>query len=169
MALGGHVDCADLDGLSRHIGDCHRCPLGSTRTQVVFGVGDEHARLMFIGEGPGKNEDLQGEPFVGAAGKFLDELLASISLERAQVYIANVVKCRPPGNRRPKAEEAACCLPFLRRQIELVAPRVIVLLGATAVRHLLPGAKGPEIFALNTASSRGSCPYHVVRYSANVK
>jgi uracil-DNA glycosylase len=93
------ADCPDLESLREHIGDCDRCPLGRTRTQVVFGVGDPHADLMFIGEGPGKNEDLQGEPFVGAAGKFLDELLASIGLQRCDVYIANVVNlpAREPG------------------------------------------------------------------------
>ncbi len=131
------ADCPDLASLREHIGDCHRCPLGDTRTQIVFGVGDPHARLMFIGEGPGKNEDLRGEPFVGAAGKFLDELLASIGLERAQVYIANVVKCRPPGNRDPEPSEIAACTPFLRRQIEIIGPAVIATLGKFASQYVL--------------------------------
>jgi uracil-DNA glycosylase family 4 len=136
------VDCPDLDALRAHIGDCHRCPLGEERTQVVFGVGDPHARLMFIGEGPGKNEDLQGEPFVGAAGKFLDELLSSIGLERAHVYIANVVKCRPPGNRDPEAAEIETCTPFLRRQIELIDPDVIATLGKFATQYVLDTTVG---------------------------
>jgi len=131
------ADCPDLPSLRAHIGDCRRCPLGDTRTQVVFGVGDPHARLMFIGEAPGKNEDLRGEPFVGAAGKLLDELLASIGLERSQVYIANVVKCRPPGNRDPEAVEIETCTPFLRRQIEVIAPIVIATLGKFATHYVL--------------------------------
>ncbi|HEY5506913.1 MAG TPA: uracil-DNA glycosylase, partial [Coriobacteriia bacterium] len=101
MAVGP-ADCPSLASLVAHIGDCQRCTLASTRTTLVFGVGDPHARLMFVGEAPGKNEDLKGEPFVGAAGKLLDELLASIGIERSQVYIANMVKCRPPGNRDPE-------------------------------------------------------------------
>jgi uracil-DNA glycosylase family 4 len=135
-------DCSDLGSLREYIGDCHRCPLGSTRTRVVFGVGDPHAGLMLIGEGPGKNEDLQGEPFVGAAGKFLDELLASIGLERSQVYIANVVKCRPPGNRDPEIPEIQTCTPFLSRQIELIAPKVIATLGKFATQYVLDTAVG---------------------------
>jgi uracil-DNA glycosylase family 4 len=136
------ADCPDLDSLRAHIGDCRRCPLGETRTQVVFGVGDPDARLMFIGEGPGKNEDRQGEPFVGAAGRFLDELLASIGLERAQVYIANVVKCRPPGNRDPEAIEIQTCTPFLRRQMELIDPDVIATLGKFATQYVLDTTAG---------------------------
>jgi uracil-DNA glycosylase family 4 len=131
------ADCADLEALRGHIGDCHRCPLGDTRTQVVFGVGDPHAGLMLIGEGPGRNEDLQGEPFVGAAGRFLDELLGSIGLARSQVYIANVVKCRPPGNRDPEAIEIETCTPFLARQIELIAPKVMATLGKFATQYVL--------------------------------
>lgn len=101
----GSIKHGSLDELRDFIGDCQRCPLARTRTNLVFGVGDPHARLMFIGEAPGRNEDLQGEPFVGAAGKLLDELLASIGLVRSEVYIANVLKCRPPGNRDPLPEE----------------------------------------------------------------
>jgi len=131
------ADCPDLASLREHIGDCRRCPLGETRTQVVFGVGDPDARLMFIGEGPGKNEDLRGEPFVGAAGKFLDELLASIGFTRSQVYIANVVKCRPPGNRDPLPIEIETCTPFLARQIEIIDPKVISTLGKFATQYVL--------------------------------
>lgn len=136
------ADCPDLPSLREHIGECHRCPLGETRTEVVFGVGDPHARLMFVGEGPGKNEDLQGEPFVGAAGKFLDELLASIGLVRGQVYIANVVKCRPPGNRDPLPHEIETCTPFLARQIEIIAPAVIATLGRFATQYVLGTTAG---------------------------
>jgi DNA polymerase len=127
----------DLSALRERIGDCHRCPLGDTRTTLVFGVGDPGARLMFIGEAPGRNEDLTGEPFVGAAGKLLDELLTSIGLERSDVYIANVLKCRPPGNRDPLADEIGTCTPFLGEQVRLVAPAVIATLGNFATRHVL--------------------------------
>lgn len=128
---------ADLGALREHIGDCVRCPLGATRTCLVFGVGDPHSRLMFIGEAPGRNEDLKGEPFVGAAGKLLDELLASIGLNRSQVYIANVLKCRPPGNRDPLAEEIATCTPFLAEQVRLIDPDVIATLGNFATKYIL--------------------------------
>ncbi|MGB4592356.1 MAG: uracil-DNA glycosylase [Coriobacteriia bacterium] len=131
------ADLADLGALREHIGDCTRCPLGFTRTCLVFGVGDPGSRLMFIGEAPGRNEDLKGEPFVGAAGKLLDELLASIGLERSQVYIANVLKCRPPGNRDPLAEEIATCTPFLAEQVRLISPDVIATLGNFATKYIL--------------------------------
>lgn len=127
----------DLGALRERIGDCHRCPLGDTRTTLVFGVGDPKARLMFIGEAPGRNEDLKGEPFVGAAGKLLDELLASIGLDRGEVYIANVLKCRPPGNRDPLPDEVATCTPFLNEQVRLIAPDVIATLGKHATHHVL--------------------------------
>jgi DNA polymerase len=137
VAVAGPGDCASLEALREHVGDCHRCPLATTRNRLVFGVGDPHARLMFIGEAPGKNEDLTGEPFVGAAGKFLDELLASIGTDRSQVYIANMVKCRPPGNRDPEPVELETCAPFLARQIELIAPAVIATLGRFAAHYVL--------------------------------
>lgn len=127
----------DLESLRQHLGDCGRCSLGPTRTRLVFGVGDPHADLMFIGEAPGKNEDLQGEPFVGAAGKLLDELLASIGLERSQVYIANVLKCRPPNNRDPLPEETERCTPYLAEQVRLVDPKVIATLGNHATKYVL--------------------------------
>ncbi len=131
------LDCPDLEALRRHIGDCGACALGQTRGKLVFGVGDPHSRLMFIGEAPGKNEDLQGEPFVGAAGKLLDELLASIGLDRSQVYIANVLKCRPPNNRDPLAGEIERCAPFLAEQVRLIDPDVIATLGNFATRYVL--------------------------------
>jgi uracil-DNA glycosylase family 4 len=136
----GPSDCPDLVALREHIGDCRRCPLAASRNLLVFGTGDPHARLMFIGEGPGKNEDLTGEPFVGAAGKLLDELLASIGVERSQVYIANMVKCRPPGNRDPEPLELETCSPFLSRQIELIDPVVIATLGRFSTHYVLQTA-----------------------------
>lgn len=116
---------------------CIDCGLSQTRTQVVFGVGDPQARLMLVGEAPGKNEDLQGEPFVGAAGKLLDVLLAEIGLQRSEVYIANVIKCRPPGNRDPHPGEIDACKGYLREQIRLVGPEVVVTLGNFATKLLL--------------------------------
>ena len=131
------LGCATLEEIRELIGDCHRCPLGDTRTTLVFGVGDAHARVMFIGEGPGRSEDLKGEPFVGAAGQLLNELLEHAGLSRDDVYIANVVKCRPPGNRDPEAVEIETCTPFLREQIRLIAPEVLVTLGNFATKFVL--------------------------------
>ena len=111
---------------------CTQCPLAETRTHVVFGVGSRQADIMFIGEGPGEQEDLQGEPFVGRAGKLLDDMLAMIDLSRQDVYIANIVKCRPPKNRDPLPEEQTACIGWLYRQIELVNPRMLVFLGRIA-------------------------------------
>lgn len=142
MVVADAGDCASLDALRAVIGDCRLCPLAETRTTLVFGVGDPHARLMFIGEAPGKNEDLKGEPFVGAAGKLLDELLASIGIGRSQVFIANMVKCRPPGNRDPEPIEIQTCAPFLARQIELIDPAVIATLGRFAAHYVL-GSDAP--------------------------
>ena len=116
--------------------DCRDCGLAQGRTQVVFGVGTADADLLFVGEGPGFNEDKQGLPFVGAAGQLLDELLASIGLRRDQVYIANVVKCRPPGNRDPLPEEIQACFPYLARQIQVIRPRIVCTLGRFATRLL---------------------------------
>jgi uracil-DNA glycosylase family 4 len=116
---------------------CTRCPLAETRTQVVFGVGDPHADLMFVGEGPGADEDRIGEPFVGRAGKLLTSLIEGIGLTRDDVYIANVVKCRPPGNRDPQPNEIESCRPYLEAQLDLIAPRVVVTLGNFATKLLL--------------------------------
>ena len=126
-----------LEELRDFIGDCQRCPLAASRTMLVYGVGRPDADVMFIGEGPGRNEDLKGEPFVGAAGKLLDELLASIGLHREDVYIANIVKCRPPNNRDPEPIEIETCTPFLREQIRLIDPTVIVTLGKFATQYIL--------------------------------
>jgi DNA polymerase len=116
---------------------CTACALSATRTKVVFGSGSPDADLMFVGEAPGKNEDLQGQPFVGAAGRLLDQLLAEAGIARDRVYIANVLKCRPPGNRDPRLEEIDACKGYLRRQLELVDPRVVVTLGNFATKLLL--------------------------------
>lgn len=116
---------------------CMRCPLGGTRHNLVFGVGNERAEIMLIGEGPGEQEDLQGVPFVGPAGKLLDSMLEMIDLDRTKVYIANMVKCRPPRNRDPQENEEAACRPWLERQIELVDPKLIVCLGRIAAKALI--------------------------------
>ena len=124
--------------LKAMVRDCTACKLRAGCTQTVFGVGDEKANWLFVGEGPGADEDAQGEPFVGQAGKLLDNMLAAIKLKRGNnVYIANIVKCRPPANRTPEAEEIATCLPYLQRQIELIQPKLIVALGKTAATSLL--------------------------------
>ncbi len=132
----------DLTSLREFVGDCRRCELGSTRTCLVYGVGDPHAELMFVGEAPGKNEDLKGEPFVGAAGQLLDELLASIGLDRSRVYIANILKCRPPANRDPQPIEVETCTPFLAEQIRLIDPKVIATLGNHATKFVLSTDRG---------------------------
>jgi uracil-DNA glycosylase family 4 len=120
------------------IGDCTRCPLHKQgRKQIVFGVGDPNADLMFIGEAPGADEDIQGEPFVGRSGQLLTNMIKAMGLSREQVYIANIIKCRPPGNRAPEREECATCSPFLMRQIEAIKPKAIVALGAVAAKTLL--------------------------------
>lgn len=116
---------------------CDRCQLCRTRHNVVFGVGPRDAKVMFIGEGPGEQEDLQGEPFVGAAGKFLDDMLSIIDLSRRNAYIANIVKCRPPGNRDPLEEEQLACVDYLRQQVALIQPKVIVCLGRIAATRLI--------------------------------
>lgn len=121
---------------------CTDCRLSETRHNVVFGVGDPEARLMLVGEAPGKNEDLQGEPFVGAAGKLLDELLAGIGVQRSDVYIANVLKCRPPGNRDPQEDEIEACKGYLREQIRMIEPEVVVTLGNFATKLLVPTQTG---------------------------
>jgi uracil-DNA glycosylase len=151
-AQGGAHDIArpvagmDWDELRDAVRTCTTCGLCRQRKQAVFGVGAESAAWLFIGEGPGADEDEQGEPFVGQAGRLLDSMLAAIGIKRGrEVYIANVVKCRPPGNRTPTGEEAGACAPYLDRQIELVRPKVIVALGKTAAARLL-----------NTEASLGS-------------
>jgi uracil-DNA glycosylase family 4 len=138
MPRSDYVAPPDWEGLRAAVKDCTHCKLCSTRTQTVFGVGVENASLMVVGEGPGADEDAQGEPFVGRAGKLLDEMLKSIGRSRKDnVFIANVVKCRPPGNRDPETDEAEACRPYLERQIQLVKPKLIVALGRIAAQRLL--------------------------------
>lgn len=131
------VATADWAQLEAMVAGCSLCALHRTRTQAVFGEVDHHADLMFVGEGPGFHEDQSGRPFVGPAGKLLDKMIAAMQYSRETVYIANIVKCRPPGNRNPSDDEAACCLPYLNRQIDLVKPKALVLLGAVPLLHLL--------------------------------
>lgn len=127
----------DWAALKEAVGACTACGLRGGCTQTVFGVGDEHAKWMIIGEAPGADEDRQGEPFVGRAGQLLDSMIVALGLRREQVYIANVLKCRPPGNRDPKPEEALLCRPFLERQIALVQPKIILAVGRIAAQNLL--------------------------------
>jgi DNA polymerase len=119
------------------LGDCQRCPLWSSRNHIVFGEGSPAARLVFIGEGPGADEDRCGQPFVGAAGQLLTRIIAAMKLDREAVYICNIVKCRPPNNRNPEPDEISQCLPFLKRQLAAINPRVICALGSVAARTLL--------------------------------
>jgi uracil-DNA glycosylase len=145
IAVIRRYDCAvptllDIEAEAR---GCVRCPLSESRTQVVFGVGDPSADLMFVGEAPGQQEDLKGEPFVGRAGKLLDQLvLEEMGLSRDSFYVGNVLKCRPPGNRDPKPEEIESCRPYLESQIDVIGPRVIVTLGNFATKLLLDTKEG---------------------------
>lgn len=132
--------CDSWDKLRDDIDGCRQCALCETRTNAVIGRGCMEARVLFIGEGPGESEDLQGLPFVGRAGKLLDLALLGLEFPDASYYIANIVKCRPPGNRAPTDDEAAACLPYLRRQTRLIAPKILVCLGAVALKHII----GPE-------------------------
>ena len=131
-----------LEELRAQVQACRGCPLAEGRTNVVFGDGNPEARVMFIGEAPGKNEDLQGVPFVGAAGKYLDELLGFAGLRREEVYIANILKCRPPSNRDPRPEEIQLCTPYLREQTRTVDPEIIVTLGNFAPKFVLKTDRG---------------------------
>jgi|SRR4051812_10268323 uracil-DNA glycosylase family 4 len=128
---------AALKLIREDIGDCTRCRLSQQRTNIVFGVGNTDADIMFIGEGPGADEDAQGEPFVGRAGQLLNNMITAMGIKREDVYIANVVKCRPPGNRTPERDECDTCSPFLMKQIEVIKPKIIVALGAVAAKNLL--------------------------------
>ena len=128
----------DLAELAREAAGCTKCPLSAHRTQVVFGVGDPHADLMFVGEAPGRDEDIQGEPFVGRSGRLLDRLVSEeLGVDRSRCYIANVVKCRPPDNRDPEPDEIAACRPYLEAQLASIAPAVVITLGNFATKLLL--------------------------------
>lgn len=132
------IELMQWDELGASVATCRACKLCSTRRNTVFGIGDAQADWLIVGEAPGENEDIQGEPFVGQAGKLLDNMLRALGLSRREnVYIANVLKCRPPGNRNPEPEEVAQCEPFLRRQVELLQPKIIVAMGRFAVQSLL--------------------------------
>lgn len=136
------VEKLPLDEIRAQVENCHACSLCETRTNIVFGDGDPHARVLIVGEAPGKNEDLQGKPFVGAAGKFLDELLEEAGLKREEVFIANVLKCRPPSNRNPQADEIEVCAPFLREQTQSIDPWIIVTMGNFATQFILRTGTG---------------------------
>jgi len=127
----------EIRGLEAQISGCQKCPLGQTRTKFVFGVGNPHATLMFVGEAPGADEDAQGEPFVGRAGQLLNKIIAAINMKREDVFICNILKCRPPNNRTPQPEEVELCIPYLKKQIALIKPKLIVCLGLTAAQNLL--------------------------------
>jgi DNA polymerase len=146
---------SSLKAIREEIGDCKRCKLCEGRTHIVFGVGDPHAKLMFVGEGPGRDEDLQGEPFVGRAGQLLTKMIEAMGLKRPDVYIANIVKCRPPDNRYPEPDEVETCMPFLLKQIDAVSPRVVVTLGNLATQTLLGTKTGITALHGNFKEWRG--------------
>ena len=129
-----------MEELQEAIKNCNKCKLCTGRKNIVFGVGNENAKIMFIGEGPGADEDAQGEPFVGKAGKLMNNAFDAIGLKREDVYIANIVKCRPPNNRDPEADEVSACINYLRNQVMIIRPKIIVLLGRIALQNIL----GPE-------------------------
>jgi uracil-DNA glycosylase family 4 len=145
-----------LERIRADIGDCTRCRLCEARNKIVFGVGNPKAELVFVGEGPGRDEDASGEPFVGRAGKLLTDMIKAMSLERSDVYICNVVKCRPPENRTPEHDEIATCSPFLLRQLEFIRPKVIVCLGNVAAQSLLGTNKSISHFRGTWFDFRGS-------------
>jgi uracil-DNA glycosylase family 4 len=157
----------DLIKVYREASTCTRCPLSQGRTTVVFGNGNANADLMFVGEAPGRDEDLQGLPFVGRAGKLLDQLLDEIGLQRSEVFVANVLKCRPPGNRDPQPDEIETCRPYLHRQIELIEPKVICTLGNFATKLLTRSQRGitgvhgrPQVHELGGRTVRVFPIYH---------
>jgi len=132
---------AELEKIAGQVRQCCKCTLGSSRTNAVPGEGNPDARIMFVGEAPGADEDAQGRPFVGRAGQLLDKIIAACGLKRSDVFIGNILKCRPPGNRDPRADEIISCLPYLQRQIEIIEPEILVALGAHAARTLLNSTK----------------------------
>ena len=136
-----HEAAKELENIADEVHQCRKCGLGSSRTNAVPGEGNPNARIMFVGEGPGADEDAQGRPFVGRAGQLLDKVIEACGLKRSDVYIGNILKCRPPENRDPRADEIISCLPYLQRQIEMINPEIIVALGAHAARTLLNTTK----------------------------
>ena len=145
-----------LERIREDLGECTRCRLSKTRTKIVFGVGNPKASLLFVGEGPGRDEDIQGIPFVGRAGKLLTQMIEAMGLKRDDVYIANVVKCRPPENRPPEKDEVATCSPYLLRQIDAIAPKVICCLGNVATQSLLGTTKSSSQFRGQWYDYRGT-------------
>jgi uracil-DNA glycosylase family 4 len=152
---GDKVPGDTLLKIREDLGDCTRCKLHRGRNKIVFGDGSSQARLVFVGEGPGADEDLQGLPFVGRAGKLLTQMIEAMGLERREVYICNVVKCRPPENRTPEKDEVACCSPFLFRQLDVIQPKVIVCLGSVAAQTLLQTNRGISHFRGEWLEFRG--------------
>jgi uracil-DNA glycosylase family 4 len=150
------VEGDSLERIREDLGECTRCRLHSGRTKIVFGVGNPKAELVFVGEGPGRDEDVQGEPFVGRAGKLLTQMIEAMSLRRSDVYICNVVKCRPPENRLPEKDEIATCSPFLARQLAVIQPKVICCLGACAAQTLLATNQGISRFRGEWFDYRGA-------------
>lgn len=151
----GKIENDALPKIREDLGDCTRCKLCSTRTNIVFGDGNANAKLVFVGEGPGADEDAQGLPFVGRAGKLLTQMIEAMGLQRKDVYICNVVKCRPPQNRAPEKDEVAACSPFLLRQLDTIAPKVIVCLGSVAAQTLLETNRGVSHFRGQWLEFRG--------------
>ncbi|HKM90631.1 MAG TPA: uracil-DNA glycosylase [Candidatus Acidoferrales bacterium] len=151
-----HVEGDTLARIREDIGDCKRCRLCEARNKIVFGDGDANAELVFIGEGPGHDEDVQGLPFVGRAGKLLTQMIEAMGLRREEVYICNIVKCRPPGNRQPERDEVATCSPFLDRQLAVIRPKVVVCLGSVAAQTLLGTNKSISQFRGQWFDFRGS-------------
>jgi uracil-DNA glycosylase len=146
FSVNSHIECSSgkneqLTNLREEIGDCHRCKLSRGRKNIVFGTGDANARLLFIGEAPGKEEDIQGEPFVGEAGMLLTKLIEKMGFKRDSVYIANIIKCRPPMNRDPEEDEIISCRAFLDKQIDIIAPKIIITLGRIALQTLMSNDK----------------------------
>jgi uracil-DNA glycosylase len=154
-----------LEDVRADLGDCRRCPLAEGRNRLVFGAGHPRARVMFVGEGPGRDEDRQGEPFVGRAGQLLNRIIQAVGMTRESVYIANVVKCRPPGNRNPAPEEVATCKPFLDRQIRSIRPEILVALGKVAAQALL-GTDAPLNRLRGRFHSYGETPLLVTYHPA---
>lgn len=150
------IDGDSLIRIREDIGDCKRCKLHKGRNKIVFGVGNPSAELVFVGEGPGRDEDLQGEPFVGRAGKLLTQMIEAMSLKREDVYIANVVKCRPPENRLPEKDEITTCSPFLMRQLDVIRPKVICCLGSCSAQTLLQTTQGISKFRGEWFDFRGT-------------
>ncbi|MCV6639161.1 uracil-DNA glycosylase [Candidatus Albibeggiatoa sp. nov. NOAA] len=151
------VDHIGWDELRQEVAKCTACPLHQSRTQTVFGVGNPNADILLIGEAPGADEDRKGEPFVGRAGQLLNKMLYAIQLQREDIFIANILKCRPPDNRNPTAEEKLCCTPFLKRQIALIQPKVIIALGRVAATFLLDNDKA--MGALRNQSRKQTLSY----------